>query len=704
MPTIPHIGSNATFGQRGPDRPTQFNPETSGMSAGMNALAQAAGTTFEVAQKIGRKQQQAAAARQVEAESLARAKAANALLDDETQIDVLANEVGARIADGSLPYQQAEEEFQTELSQREAPTFENLPPDDAIRFQGGLKRNRIAGSAKIGGLVATARRADFKGQIEAIRDKLGKVASDPNADLDMIVARGAGLRDFAEEAGVGDTFAQDQQDFADRVYSNNAKARLIAGRDNLTALKQLEHDLTAKGGRYTGHLDADKTNSILSQVLTAQGRIESRIQHDADKGEAAAQRVLAKFEKQVSSAVAPPMDTMADWTEVMRDGTPEQQAQFRELLQGQAQVRAILREPPAAQRAYVQKLRAQQQREGATLADQGNLRRLESAVDANLQQLRESPLTFHAERTGEAIDPLDLQSLMTGDLSAVSAQISERVTTLATMRRQYGPEVGNAPLLPQEAAALSGALAQSTPGNAMKLYGALNMAFDEPAAYRAAMQQIAPDSPVRALAGMIYAEQHTTTVSSGGLFGDPVKASSGDVARTLLQGEALLNRSPDAKDSDGKGAAFPMPSNTEMRDAVAQEVGEVFAGRPRAYETALQAVRAYYAGSASKAGDVRGELDTDRVREAVRAVLGEPVDVNGNGEVLPPWGMGEEDFSDAIESAWQVQAGSLAEGIPAEFDNYGLVQAGDGVYYVVAAGGEFLPTRGGDPLRLVVKP
>jgi hypothetical protein len=692
---IPHVGgTNSTFGNRGPDRIGPYKPNTSGMTAGQEALADAANTTLRV---VGNLQAQ----RQQETEQLARAKATNAILDDELETKSIAQDISQKIADGSLPWSQAQEEFQTRLSQREPQEIDGLDPVAMEHYQGGIKRNRFAISATIDGVVETAKRADFKGQILATRDKLGKFASDPNADLDKIVAQGAALKDFAHAGGLGATFDKDQQEFSDRVFSDNAKARLVAGRDSMEALTQLEQDLTVKGGRYAGRLDADKTNALLSAVQVRKAQLETKAQHAADKGEATAARVLSKFEAQISSTVPAPMEVMTEWTEAMKAGTPEQQAEFRELLKGEVEVRQVLAQPPAQQRAYVQQLQAKQQREGATLAQQANLRRMESAVESSLKQLKEAPLEFFGQRTGQAIEPLDLQSLMSGDTETVKGQIAQRMDMLATIRKQYGDEAGNAPLLPQEASMLAGALAKAPPQAAVKLFGTLSKTFEDPVAYRAAMQQIAPDSPVRAFAGMIFAEQRATTLQPGSLFSGAVKANAGDIAKTLLEGEALLNKSKGDKAEDGKGAPFPMPSPSEMTTEFESVVGTAFAGRDGARETAFQAVRAYYAGSAAKSGDITGELDSKRVREAVRAVLGEPVDVN-DSEVFPPWGMDEDEFTDKLESAWSTQAQNLTPGAPVDFDDYALRQAGNGVYLVVAGNGQFLTDRNGKTVRLTV--
>lgn len=695
MARIPHVGgTNSTFGQRGPDRIGPYQPDTRGMTAGQEALADAARVTGNVAAQF---QQQ----RQQETEQLARAKATNAILDDDLETRAKADEIGQRVSTGDLPWAQAHEEFQTWASQREARTIDGLDPVGMEQYKGGLKRNRFAASAAVENIVEGAKRADFKGQILATRDKLGKFASDPNADIEKIVAQGAALKDFAHAGGLGATFDKDQQDFADNVYTNHAKSRLVANRDNMEGLTQLVHDLSAEDGRYTGKLDADKRTAVLSQVQTRISQLETKAQHEADKGEAAAARVLTKFEAQISSGVQTPLDTATDWAEVLKKGTPEQQAEFRTLLQGEVEVSQVLTKPPTEQRAYVQALKAKQTREGATLAQQGNLRRLESAVDAGLKQLREAPLEYFTMRTGRTVEPLDLQAMLSGDVGAIQTQIADRMNTLATLRKQYGDEAGNAPLLPAEASAIAGALAKATPRSAMQVYGALSKAFADPAAYRAAMQQVAPDSPVRAYAGMVFAEQRATTLQPGSLFSGAVKASSGDVAQTMLEGEALLNKAKTDKAEDGKGPAFPMPPPKEFASEVETFIGSAFAGRPAAYETALQAVRAYYAGSAAKSGDVTGELDGDRVRQAVRAVLGEPVELN-DSEVFPPWGMGEDEFTDKVENAWSTLAKSLPDGAPTELDAYGVRQVGNGVYFLVGANGQFLTDRNGKTARLSV--
>lgn len=661
------------------------------------ALDNLAGALGKVTQDLYQIQQR----KQQEDEMLARAKAQNAALDDEIQQRAIVDDIRARVADRSLSYDQAQEELQTRLSTREAPVIDGLDPVGQENFQRALSRNRFTSTEAIDAVVTTARRADLKGQRLATRDNLGKFASDPNADVDKLVRAGAELRALAEAGGDVATFDKEQQDFADRVYKDNASARLVAGRDDMEALNALERDLTQEGGRYFQKLDASATNTLLSQVQVRKAQLEAKAETNARKGESAADRVLAAFEKQVASTLPAPLETMQQWTETMKLGTPEQQAQFQELLQNEVEVRQLLAKPPAEQRAALVAMQAKQRTEGATVQQQANAKRMEAAVTQNLKDLKEQPLVAFQRQTGEVVPPLDVAALASGNVPAVQGQIAARLDTLKAMRKQYGSEVGDSILLPQEASALAAALDKAPPSQAAQLFGTLSAVFPDGATYRAAMQQIAPDSPVRAYAGMVFAEQRATTIKTGGIFRGAVKAQAGDVARTMLEGEALLNKSKGDAAGDGKGGKFPMPTPQTMTTELEAMVGSAFAGRPGAYEVAQQAVRAYYAGAAAKAGDVSGELDRKRLQEAVRAVLGEPVDING-ADVLPPWGMDEDTFVDAVEARWPMVAATVPPGLSRDFDDYQLRPGGSGRYFLVGAGGAYLTDAAGNPIQIDV--
>ncbi len=670
--------------------------DMSGVGAEARALESLGQTAMQAGVQVGRQNQQRVFAAQQESEELARAIGTNALLDHDMQIKAATSALETQVQTGDLDWRNLGEVADETFRKIEVPQIQGLAAPDAERLQGGFARARESAMLGVQALAQTAQRGEFKAQVVKARDTLGKQASDPTADVARVIELERGLRPLAVSAGLGDAFDKDSQEFADKAYSNNAKARFNVVREDPAGLESLLTDLTADGGYFHEKMDADRTNAIVSQVIVAQGRLEARDQHNLDRRERGAERAIEQMDRQIATGVQAPIDFYEGVADAVK-GTGMEDA-YRERLQQEVEVQGVLAKPIDQQAEFVQNLEAQQTREGATVQQQQNLARLKREVEGLGKMLTDSPLLFHSRRTGEPVPALDMQGLASGDVSEVQRQMADRMVTLRTIKGQYGERAGNAPLLPQEADALSSMLKQASPRQGSELFGALSTAINDPDAYRAAMQQIAPDSPVKAFAGIIHAAQRETTIRSAGIFRGAVKAEAGDVARTLMEGEALLSKASE----DGKGGAFPMPSNTEFMAEFNTSVGKAFANRGTASQYAMQAVRAHYAGASAQAGDLGGELDMRRMRESVRAVLGEPVDIN-DGEVFPPWGMDGATFEDRIETQWNEARTRLPEGASRDFNLYTPVQAGSDTY-MLTYDGRYLTGTDGEPIRLTVKP
>ncbi|KAK6697501.1 hypothetical protein SNK04_014073 [Fusarium graminearum] len=103
----------------------------------------------------------------------------------------------------------------------------------------------------------------------------------------------------------------------------------------------------------------------------------------------------------------------------------------------------------------------------------------------------------------------------------------------------------------------------------------------------------------------------------------------------MLEGNRILQQKGDIK--------FPIPpdrisglrSPTRQGNSLLPGAADVAMGCPRLLP-----------GKSSAEGDQSGQVDSTRMRQAIRASLGEVVDINGRGEVLAPWGMSEGDFED----------------------------------------------------------
>lgn len=674
------------FGLRGPD-PVQHSRAS---GDGIDAAARAGQQLGAVAVGVGAGM---VADQRAEDEALARARAGNALLDREIQIKTLHADLEQRLIDGSLHHGEAVNAYRSALNDLELPSVEGLDPVGAENYQNGLKRIEFAGLAGVQQAAEKAKRVEFKSQTDGALDRFGKLAGMPGADIEKINGQVEALDPLGQVA-YGANWGKLKQDFRDRNWTNQATQRAMQGRDNMPALQQLESDLTAADGFYAGKLDPDKRNAILRTVMGDRQRLEAKIAHEADRRDARAERVIGEIDRQIASGVPASAEMWVAWSDAVK-GTPFA-ADLQKRIDEETEVQKVLRMPIDQQLAFVQKREATMIEGGGTIREQANLNRMKGAIEANIKQIQEAPLLFNQSRTGEPVEPLDFAAFADPKQAGkIGAQMRDRVATITAMQKEYGPQVAMRPLLPQEARLLTSALGTGSPRQQSELFGSLRRAIGDDGAYMAAMQQIAPDAPVKALAGMLQAKQRKITLENNFLFPDVV-STSGDVSQTLLEGESILNKTKGQKAEDGKAKGFPLPPERDFRDQFSGIAGLVFAGRPQAFEIAAQAVRSYYTGKAAQDGDVSGEIDGTRMKHAVAAVLGEVVNYNGNGEVLAPWGMDKSTFKDKTKEAFrtELKTRGMPETALDTLPALGLRNKGDGSYYVVQGRGYLIDPKG----------
>lgn len=172
----------------------------------------------------------------------------------------------------------------------------------------------------------------------------------------------------------------------------------------------------------------------------------------------------------------------------------------------------------------------------------------------------------------------------------------------------------------------------------------------------------------------------------------------------MLEGEQLLNPGKGPKGEDGKGARWPMPKEADFAGEFADKVGDAFAGDPRGYEVAYQAVRAYYAGAAARQGLIdASKADPKLLGEAIEAATGGVSRVNGK-PVLRPWGMHEGEFKAGLQSQFQqaVAANGWAGTPFADFDAFRLRALGGGRYLLGNGADAAVYGRDGRPVVLTL--
>lgn len=636
----------------------------------------------------------------------ARSKAANEVLDHELRIKTQEQEIGDRLARGEISADDASTAFDKAAAEYKAPKIDYLDPIAAEGLERGRRRTVEASRAGLDRVIGAARRRDGQARFTSALDSIGKLAGLPGADVAAENAKADALLEMAQQAGIPvDQATLVIQNRKDANWFNEAQGRAMAARNDLEGLKALAKDLTAADGFYAGKLDTERRNAVLRSVQSDQDRLLNRAEAHALRQEAKAERALGQIDRQIASGVPATAEMWAEWADVVK-GTP-QAAEFRERVKAEKQVQEVLRQPIADQVGFVQQQEAQLLQNGGTVQQAANVARLKEAVKRNVTLLQEAPLLFQQNRTGSEVTPIDFTALGSEEGGrAVASQLHDRVLTLDAMRKQYGDQVQMRPLLPQEAQVLGAALDNSTPKQMAEVFGSLREAVGDDAMFLGIMQQIAPDSPVRAVAGSLAAKQRSLTLERNWI-ADDVVASSRDVASTILAGEQILNRGKAAKAQDGKtDKGLFMPGDAELQQRFANEVGGAFANRPGAADVAFQVVKAYYAGKAAETGRIAAnpqDVDGKLVREAVTAALGNVIDYNGKGEVLAPWGMGEEEFDRGVEAALEVAARGSAD--PAAFRDragmLGLSQRSETSYYLRSGRG-FVTDAQGKPIVIDV--
>lgn len=286
------------------------------------------------------------------------------------------------------------------------------------------------------------------------------------------------------------------------------------------------------------------------------------------------------------------------------------------------------------------------------------------------------------------------------DEKTLAQSLTQRVALANVMTKDYG--VAPTLLTKSESTNLLAGFAKMTDSQKVGFLSTINQGVKDPAAYRAIMQQIAPDSPVTALVGHLVGISKPAQFTESHLFSaDTVRASYDPkvVALTIMKGERILNPNKGDKAQDGNATPLVMPKEGDFKSQFDDAVGASFANQDKQMAVAYQAVKDYYAAKSSEVADFNQiGVDGKRMKEAVEAVTGGVTDVNGKGGVRRPWGMSESNFLDTTKQSFDAKMSQLK--LPYNYSNYGLENFGDG--YLVRAGTGYLLDTKGQPVSITM--
>lgn len=322
--------------------------------------------------------------------------------------------------------------------------------------------------------------------------------------------------------------------------------------------------------------------------------------------------------------------------------------------------------------------------EGYAAADARQQVRIQAAQNV-VKQRQEDPQAYAVRYGLSKAGQMDMN-----DPQGMVAEINKRVGVAQMMSDTYGTPYRL--LMGNEAAQMSQAIRLLPTQQKLDYLDRIRTGtYGNNRAYLSVMNQVAPDSPVTAVAGSILISQVPVTVS-GGLFGSDTVLQPRNVSGLMLEGEALLNPTKADRAQDGRGAKFPMPKEADLQQAFNDYAGVAFRSDGKGYETAYQAFKAYYAGAANRKGILSTDLTTEGAKiakEAAAAATGGIINYNSLGEVIKPWGMDDGTFKNRASAEFDkaMVANGMKGGVFDNLSAYGLQSVGTGRYLLTNGAG-----------------
>lgn len=194
--------------------------------------------------------------------------------------------------------------------------------------------------------------------------------------------------------------------------------------------------------------------------------------------------------------------------------------------------------------------------------------------------------------------------------------------------------------------------------------------------FRTLMEQVRPDSPVIAKAGLLMPRDPDQAPS---WYAPPFDTNE-KTATMILRGQQLLNPDKLGKAEEGKDGfkgGIELPSADKFRekweDFTRADPG-LFAGRPPEADATFGAIKSYYAAYVADHSIYGAEIDMGAWRAATEAVRG-PVDTHFVNTVPVPRGMDPGRFAGYVRGA--LQASEEAAGLPTgSLQHYALQELG----------------------------
>ncbi len=312
-----------------------------------------------------------------------------------------------------------------------------------------------------------------------------------------------------------------------------------------------------------------------------------------------------------------------------------------------------------------------------------------NAADQSLKARNQDPAQFAIDN-GSGWKGLDFSKP-----DDMLAQLRSRANTQGAVSEQTGV---NTPLLSKaETKQFTGWIASQPPVERVATLSNLRATMPNDQSYTALMKQIAPGSPLTAIAGSMMDRPAQGALPN---WYNPTFTTPGVVPQRILEGEQILQ----AKDEKGITSKFPMPTDKDLMPSFMAAVGgstsDLFRGRPETLEASYAAFKASYAAEASHQGVTNGIINPTIAATAARGVIGN-VTQYGTTNLVAPAGMDPTHFEGAVNAAIKpvLKAGGYSDTDIAALRGVSLRELGDtlgtGRYALINGNGDALKGKDG---------
>ncbi|CAL9956412.1 hypothetical protein VPHK225_0017 [Vibrio phage K225] len=222
--------------------------------------------------------------------------------------------------------------------------------------------------------------------------------------------------------------------------------------------------------------------------------------------------------------------------------------------------------------------------------------------------VRNDPLSYAAETGIVDVQPFDFDRM--------GLSLSHRQQARASTMDVLGQEAGNSFFTKQELTDFTARLDQMPVDDKLRTIGEITATLDSGSRNAVFSQLVGKGKGTYAVAG------------------DAIEDGFTDVARQVLTGSNALKAQPE----------IVARWKYDMAPVVADKIGTIYRHSPTTGAQVTESVKAYYAQQSINDGDFTGELDTERLENAITQVVGKYTDIGGAKVLMPKRDMTADQF------------------------------------------------------------